>query len=240
MTVESEDYKLEVLEYAVNQSIDLLLPKSCEDALNAILDQSNEVVWRVAIDIYTKSGHQIDLLFVKNLLNLRIEPLRNKISTEERIKKAKEAEKTRIEAELEDQRQIKEAQEAKIRAKLEAERLERIAEQQGIKQENLKAFRERYPNVSIEVFLRIEKLITEELLLGEERIITIDSVLSKDLSADDLYIMELIVAVEKEFNIEIPDDFTGTNWISCICGDYSRLKSITVKEIVDIVCEKIQ
>jgi hypothetical protein len=49
MTVESEDYKLEVLKYAVNQSIDHLLPKSCEDALNAILDQSNQVVWKVAI-----------------------------------------------------------------------------------------------------------------------------------------------------------------------------------------------
>ena len=268
MTTENLNYKVEILEYAVNQSIDRLLPKSSEDALSVILYRSHEIVWRVATDIFTKSGHQIDFVFIIDILHLRIEPLRNKIAEEERIKKVKESEKARIKAELEAQRQIreaeekrtrknkeaKEAKEAKIRAKLQAER---IAEQQRLeheqkeekeqpgrqrenaRQENLKAFRERYPNVSIEVFLRIEKIIAEELLLEEERIITIDSVLSKDLSADYLDIMELIQAIEKEFDIEIPEDFTGTNWISCICGDYSRLESITVKEIVDIVCEKI-
>jgi acyl carrier protein len=236
MPVENEDYQLEVLEYAVNQCIDRLLPLSSKDVLSAILNKSNEVVWRIATDIYTKSGHSIDFVFIRDILNSRIEPLRKKIAEEERIKKATEAKK----AELEDQRQIKEAKEAKIIAKLEVERLERIAEQQRIKQENLKVVRERYPNISLEVFLKIENLIIEELLLEEERIITIDSVLSKDLGADNLYIMELIQAIEKEFDIEIPDDFIGTNWISCICGDFSRLESITVKEILDIVCEKIQ
>ena len=269
MAVENENYKLEILEYAVNQSINRLLPKSSEDALSVILYQSNEVVWRIATDISTKSGHQIDFVFIRDLLNSRIEPLRNKIAEEEIIKKAKEAEQARVKAELKAQRlakqakeerikQQKEAEEAKIRAKLEAERLEKITEQQRIKQEqkaekeelkkqrenarqeNLKAFHEKYPNIPIEVFLRIENLIAEELLLEEKQIITIDSILSKDLGADSLDTVELIQAIEKEFDIEIPDDFTGTNWISCICGDYSRLESITVREIVDIVCEKIQ
>ena len=83
-------------------------------------------------------------------------------------------------------------------------------------------------------------MITEELFLEKEKIITIDSILHKDLGADSLDTVELIQVLEEEFDIEIPDDFTGTNWISCICGDYSRLESITVREIVDIVCEKIQ
>ena len=132
MAVENENYKLEILEYAVNQSIDRLLPKSSEDALNAILHRSNEVVWRVATDIYTKSGHQIDFVFIKDLLNSRIEPLRNKIAEEERIRKGKEAEEARVKAELEAQRlakqakeeiirKQKEAEKAKIRAKLKAE-----------------------------------------------------------------------------------------------------------------------
>ena len=268
MTVESEDYKLDILEYAVNQCINRLFPKSCEDALSVILYQSNEVVWRVATDIYTKSGYQIDFLFIRDILNLRIEPLRNKIAEEEKIRKAKELEKAKIEAELEAQRQIreakekrirkeKEAEEAKIRAKLEVERLEKIVEQQRIKQEQkaekeklgkqrenarqkkLQVFHVRYPNISLDIFLKIEKLITEELVVEEERI-TLDSILSKDLGADSLDIEELVQAIEEEFDTEIPNDFTGTNWISCICGDYSRLESITVKEIVDIVCEKIQ
>lgn len=268
MTTENLNYKVEILEYAVNQSIDRLLPKSSKDALSVILYRSNKVVYRVATDIYSKSGYQVDFLFVRDLLNLRIEPLRNKIAEEERIKKVQESEKARIKAELEAQRQIreaeekrtrknKEAKEAKIRAKLEAERLEKIAEQQQIEQKQIaekeklrkqqenarlrkiQAFHERYPNISIDIFLRIEKIIAEELLLDKEPII-LDSILNKDLGADHLDIVELIQAIEKEFDIEIPEDFAGTNWISCICGDYSRLESITVKEIVDIISEKIQ
>ena len=78
MSVEECDYKLEILEYAVNQCIDWLLPSSSEDALSVILYQSNEVVWRVATEIYTKSGHQIDFVFIRGILNLRVEPLRKK------------------------------------------------------------------------------------------------------------------------------------------------------------------
>ena len=74
MVFESEDYKLEILEYAVNQSIDNLLPENSEDALSMILYQSNEVVWRVAKEIYAKSGYQIDFIFIRDIINLRIEP----------------------------------------------------------------------------------------------------------------------------------------------------------------------
>lgn len=239
MAIEEESYKLEILEYAVNQCIDRFLPKSSEDALSVILYQSNEIVWRVATDIYTQSGHQIDFLFIKNILYSRIEPLRNKIAEEEKIKKEKKAEETKIKAKLETQRSERIVEQQRIEQKQKAEKEELRIERENAKQENLKAFRARYPNISIEVFLTIEKLITEELLLEEERI-TLDSILSKDLGADDLDIVELMQAIEKEFNIEIPDDFTGLSWVSCICGNYSRLESITVQEIVDLVCEKIQ
>ena len=229
MTVENEDYKFEILEYAVNQSIDCHLPNNSEDALNVILDRSNEIVWKVATQIYTKSGHQVDFVFIKDILNSRIEPLKNNIAQEAKIKAKLKAEKLK---------QIAEQQ--WIEQKQDAEKEQRRSQRENSRQENLKYFHERYPNIAIDVFIRIEKLITEELLLEDERIITIDSALSKDLSADNLYIMELIQAIEEEFDIEIPEDFTGTNWVSFVCGNYSRLESITVKEIVDIVCEKIQ
>lgn len=87
------------MKYAVDQTIDLLLPNSDQDALSIILYQSNEVVWRVATEIYTKSGHQVDFVFIRDLLNLRIESLKNMIAEEERIK-----------AELEAKRRIKEAE----------------------------------------------------------------------------------------------------------------------------------
>ncbi len=194
MTVENQNYKLEILEYAVNQCIDRLLPKSCEDALNAILDRSNEVVWRVATDIYSKSGYQIDFLFIKGILNLRTEPLQNKIIEEERIKKAKEAEKAKIEAELEAQRQVREAEEEKIRK-----------QQVETKQKHFREFREIYPNVNIEIFAKIESIIVEQLEVDEESV-TVDACLTSDLGADELDTMELMMELEGEFDIEIPDD----------------------------------
>ena len=72
---ESEDYKFEILKYAVNQSIDRLLPKGNKDALSVILYQSNEVVWRVATEIYTKSGHQVDFVFIKDILKVKLDTL---------------------------------------------------------------------------------------------------------------------------------------------------------------------
>ena len=86
MSVEERDYKFEVLKYAINQCIDRLLPGSSEDALSVILYQSNEVVWRVATEIYTKSGHQVDFVFIRDILNLRVEPLQKKIAEEKRIR----------------------------------------------------------------------------------------------------------------------------------------------------------
>ena len=240
MAIENEDYKLEILEYAVNQSINRLLPKKYEDALNVILGRSNEIVWKVVTDIYTNSGHQIDFVFIKDILNSRIEPLKKKIAEEGKIKKAKEAGEAKIRAKLKAKKLEKTAEQQRIKQEQEAEKEKLRKLRENARQENFKAFREKYPNISLEVFLKIENLITEELLLDEEQIVTMDSILSQDLGADNLYIMELTQAIEKEFDIEIPEDFTGTNWISCICDNFSRLESITVKEIVDIVCKKIQ
>lgn len=245
MTVEREDYKLEVLEYAVNQCIDRLLPESNKDALSVIIYQSNEVVWKVATEIYTKSGHQIDFLFIRDLLNLRIEPLRNKIAEEVKIRAELEAQRLAREIEEERVRNEKKAEKAKIKAKLEAQRQARKAEEEKIRkqkeetrQKKLEEFSKLYPNVSMDIFVKIEAIIVEELLVEEEEI-TLNSILCQDLGADDLDAVELIQAIEEEFDIEIPDDFTGVNWISCICGDYSRLKSIKVKDIVHLVSQKI-
>ena len=78
MNIEKQNYELHLFKYAVNQCIDNLLPNNSQEALNVIVYRSDEVVWRVATEIYTKSGHQIDFLFIHDLLNLRIEPLKIK------------------------------------------------------------------------------------------------------------------------------------------------------------------
>ncbi|MFO7815096.1 MAG: acyl carrier protein [Halanaerobiales bacterium] len=56
-----------------------------------------------------------------------------------------------------------------------------------------------------EVFDRIVKVVSEELAISEEEI-TKDASFIDDLGADSLDVVELIMALEEEFDIEIPDE----------------------------------
>ncbi len=89
MTVENQNYELHILNYAINKYIDNILPSNSQDALNVIIYQSDDLVWRVATEIYTKSGYKIDFSWIQDILNLRIEPLKFKIAEQERIRKQK-------------------------------------------------------------------------------------------------------------------------------------------------------
>lgn len=54
-------------------------------------------------------------------------------------------------------------------------------------------------------FERIKKVIVDKLEV-DEREITPQASFVEDLGADSLDVVELIMALEEEFNIEIPDD----------------------------------
>lgn len=55
------------------------------------------------------------------------------------------------------------------------------------------------------VFEKIKKLIAEQLDV-EEKDIALDSSFQEDLDADSLDVVELIMAIEDEFDIEISDE----------------------------------
>jgi len=55
-----------------------------------------------------------------------------------------------------------------------------------------------------DAFTRIKKIIIEQLG-SEEADVTLGSSFIEDLGADSLDIVELIMALEEEFDIEIPD-----------------------------------
>jgi acyl carrier protein len=57
----------------------------------------------------------------------------------------------------------------------------------------------------IMVFEKIKKIIAEQLGIGEDEI-KMDSSFVDDLGADSLDIVELIMALETEFDLEIPDE----------------------------------
>ena len=59
------------------------------------------------------------------------------------------------------------------------------------------------------VFDKIKEIIIEQLQV-EESEITMDTNLMKDLSADALDAVEIIMAIEDEYGIEIPDEEAET------------------------------
>ena len=55
------------------------------------------------------------------------------------------------------------------------------------------------------VFEKIREIIMEQLNVDQDDV-TMDTHLMKDLEADSLDAVEIIMAIEDEFEIEIPDD----------------------------------
>lgn len=55
------------------------------------------------------------------------------------------------------------------------------------------------------VFEKIREIIVDQLGVSEENV-TIDTNLMKDLEADSLDAVEIIMAIEDEYGIEVPDE----------------------------------
>ena len=56
------------------------------------------------------------------------------------------------------------------------------------------------------MFEKIRSIISEQLSIDDVDTITLDTSLTKDLEADSLDAVEVIMALEDEFGIEIPDE----------------------------------
>ena len=74
-----------------------------------------------------------------------------------------------------------------------------------------------------EILLKIKPIIAKELEISQDRI-TLDSKLVEDLGADSLDAIEIVMALEEEFNIEILDE------------DQESLK--TIEDIIVYLAEK--
>lgn len=57
----------------------------------------------------------------------------------------------------------------------------------------------------VNTFDKVKAIVVEQLGVDEAEV-TIDATFIDDLGADSLDIVELIMAFEEEFNVEIPDD----------------------------------
>lgn len=70
------------------------------------------------------------------------------------------------------------------------------------------------------VFSKVKEIIVDSLSCDEEAV-TLEASLKDDLEADSLDAVELIMAVEEEFDLEIPDEVAT--------------KMSSVKDIVDYI-----
>lgn len=55
------------------------------------------------------------------------------------------------------------------------------------------------------MFEEIKKIIAEQLSIDEDKV-TLESSFIEDLKADSLDVVEMVMELEEQFNIEIPDD----------------------------------
>lgn len=60
-------------------------------------------------------------------------------------------------------------------------------------------------SMSVSVFERLQKIIAEQLEIDEDDIRP-DSDIIDDLGADSLDIVDLVMSIEDEFHVEIPDE----------------------------------
>lgn len=74
-----------------------------------------------------------------------------------------------------------------------------------------------------EIFENVKKIIVEQLAVGEESV-TKEASFIDDLGADSLDVVELIMALEEEFDMEIPD------------ADAEKIS--TVNDVVEYIKEK--
>ena len=76
-----------------------------------------------------------------------------------------------------------------------------------------------------EIFEKFKKIVVEQLGVEEEHVKK-EATFVDDLSADSLDIVELIMAIEEEFELEIPDS--------------DAEKIVTVGDVVDYIKGKIE
>ena len=56
------------------------------------------------------------------------------------------------------------------------------------------------------IFEKVKSILEEQMDLGDDIEITMDTSFVEDLEADSLDVVELIIAIESEFNISVEDE----------------------------------
>ncbi|HEY9635029.1 MAG TPA: acyl carrier protein [Coleofasciculaceae cyanobacterium] len=177
MSEVNKTYELKVLKMVANKYLDETISVT-EESLKALEANRDQVVWELASRIYSQSGHKVELSTLRDVVNSRIGDVKYQLA----------AEKERVAEEARRVAEEKAAEEAPLRDEITS-----IMGELGIEESQAK------------IFVKVRKIVSEQLEVDESEV-TLDSHISNDLRADVLDFVELAMALEEEFDIEIPDD----------------------------------
>lgn len=242
MSEADKSYELEILKMIVNKHLDESTLFNKEN-INESEPKRDQFVWDTATKIYQQSGHKVELSLVRDIVDSRISAIKNQLAEEaRRIADAEKAQQASEEA-----RRIADAEKAHQITESDPQFLSKVTDALGkFGGDERKA----------KVFVRVRKIISEQLSV-EEREVSLDSHLSNHLNADELDLIELVMALEEEFDIEIPDEvaedslgisintFSGGSWWGSSSSSPSSFshnagEQCIVRNFVEIICEKLK
>ncbi|MGK7879271.1 MAG: acyl carrier protein [Crocosphaera sp.] len=207
---DDQAYNLQIIKKVITSYLDEKIPNN-ERGLNMLVDQCDDLVYKIASKIYTESGHKVELSIILNVINDRVETLKRhfaEIKAEEKRKKYEE--KNQYLAKKAFIKQIDKSRLSDLSKKLtESRRSENLAY----------------------IFSQVQYIVSEQLEIELEKI-TIDSNI-EDLGADSLDSVELIMEIEEHFDIEVTDNFFDTRGVISLYGQQTEIYSFTVGQMLD-------
>ena len=233
MNEDSKNYEMQILAMMINQYLDDMVSLS-EEKLNQLEANRDQIVWDLATRIYKESGHKVEFHIIRNLINSRIEVMRYQLF----FSKSSLLESKRI-----DEEKAMKIAEQKANAIINDKKIddtEKITSQENERQ--------------LAIFIKVQEIISDQLeveksqihiedelfyLQSAERVSSYssdsfyssyssfgwNSCLLSNWGGDDLDTIELIAALEEEFDLELSDEK---------CQEFT-----TVKKLVDYLAENL-
>lgn len=205
----NRDYELTMLKIATDIYLNKLVAFT-EEGLKSLESNRDRFVWELATKFYSQSGHKADFCLLRDVVNCWIESKKVQLAN---MRRAEEEKARQIAAEanrriVEEKARLYAEEKARTCARtLLLEEIDKFAEQIANNKGNEEvSYTINYlGNRKVGIFFKLHKILTEYLNLGENTV-DLESNLRSDLGADSLDAVELMMALEEEFNIEIPDE----------------------------------
>lgn len=230
MDEDSKNYEMQILAMMINQYLDDMVSLS-EEKLNQLEAKRDQIVWDLATRIYKESGHKVEFHIIRNLINSRIEVMKYQLF----FSKSSLLESKRIDEE----KAIKIA-EQKANAIINDKKIddtEKITSQENERQ--------------LAIFIKVQEIISDQLEVEKSEIHIDDELfylkskgnvgsyssyssytfsssfdswsdLLSNWGGDELDTIDLIMALEEEFELELEEK----------CQEFT-----TVKKLVDYLAE---